>query len=522
MKARYILVGALPLVSLAALNCGDASFCEGAACGADDGGIGDGMTGDVTVGEGGPSDARADADGGDAMQEGDAAPPNCNTAVDISSQAACVTDATGLFVNASASTVGATGTKEAPFATIGAAVAAASSLKPNVFICAGTYPEQVMISKNVSLYGGFSCANATWTYATTNLVKVAPTAQGYSLEVTSVSMSTFEDIEFDAQAGAAAGASSIAVFASASTALFRRVNIVAAPAGPAPAGGATALNYSSAQPQASVGYPGSGNGGQGEQGCAACLLVATPLSKGGASGGVAQAGTDGSPSIPGGDNPGTGGSPTTSACGPGNRGADGLDAAGGAYVDASGSISVSGWVAAVGQAGQVAPVAQGGGGGSGAPSTEMGGGGGGGCGGCGGGNGVGGVGGGSSFAVLSFESSLTFDTCTLSAGSAGSGGPGADGQAGQLGGGSGSAANPGSGCPGGGGGNGSSGGGGSGGPGGLSAGVAYSGTAPFPSGLAGSTVSVPQLSATGGAGGKGGMPAAAAGRTGLVGTVLAL
>ena len=67
-------------------------------------------------------------------------------------------------------------------------------------------------------------------------------------------------------------------------------------------------------------------------------------------------------------------------------------------------------------------------------SASMGGGGGGGCGGCGGAAGPGAQSGGSSFAVLSYQSTVTLDACTLVAGAGGNGGKGADGQPGQLGG----------------------------------------------------------------------------------------
>jgi hypothetical protein len=114
MKSRVAVVCASPLLAIFAFNCSVPDFCEGAACTESDGGAGDG---DATVGDGGAGDARSDADSY-------VAPPNCNTAQDISPQAACVTESNGLFVNGSAP-AGGTGTKAAPFNTIGAAVSAA-------------------------------------------------------------------------------------------------------------------------------------------------------------------------------------------------------------------------------------------------------------------------------------------------------------------------------------------------------------------------------------------------------------
>jgi hypothetical protein len=103
-------------------------------------------------------------------------------------------------------------------------------------------------------------------------------------------------------------------------------------------------------------------------------------------------------------------------------------------------------------------------------------------GGCGGTAGTGGTGGGASVAVLSWNTKLTLDACTLLAGAggaggkgaaAGAGGPGKDGGKGGMGNGS-----IGKGGNGGTGGYGGRGGSGSGGTGGPSAAIVYSGTAP--------------------------------------------
>jgi hypothetical protein len=505
MKARLLLVGALPLISFAALNCSDASFCEGAACGVVDGG-----PSDATVQDGGSSDAMANGDQ-------NVPPVGCNTALDLSPQAACVTESNGLFVNASASG-GGTGTRAAPFRSIQAAVAAAGGARPNIFVCAGTYAESVTLTASINLYGGFSCAD--WSYATTNVAKVAPANSGYALQLTGVSAATIEDLELDAMPGANAGDSSIAVFLVSSTATFSRDAISAGPAGATPPKAGTELNYPADQTTADGGLFGSGDDGRGQQTCASCLLSTTPVSVGGGSGAVGLNGGAGGPIIPGGDSSGAGGATPTTVCNNGTPGADGLDAGGGGAVTAAGSASAAGWTPATGLSGQVAPVAQGGG--SGAPGSKTGGGGGGGCGGCGGGGGLGGVAGGSTFAVLSYMSDAKFSSSTLTVKAAGNGGAGGDGQRGQLGGNGGSPTLGGAGCLGASGGNGSMGGGGSGGPGGIAAAVGYVGASPTPAGLTGTTVSLPQGAATGGPGGNGGTPAAAAGAPGQVAAVVAL
>ncbi len=134
MKTRVVLAFAPSLLGLFLLNCSDPDLCEGAQCAAD-GGAG----GDATVGDG---STLADGDAG-SQGDGHVTPVGCNTALDLSPQAACVTESNGLFVNSGASKSGANGTKAAPYATINDAVGAASTAKPNIFVCAGTFNDPV-------------------------------------------------------------------------------------------------------------------------------------------------------------------------------------------------------------------------------------------------------------------------------------------------------------------------------------------------------------------------------------------
>jgi hypothetical protein len=471
MKARLLLVGALPLISFAALNCSDASFCEGAACGVVDGG-----TSDATVQDGGSSDAMANGDQ-------NVPPVGCNTALDLSPQTACVTESNGLFVNAGAKS-GGTGTKAAPFNSIAAAVYAANGSRPNIFVCAGAYAETVTIAKTLSMYGGFSCTD--WSYSQSRIPVVAPSSAGYALQLTNVSATTFEDLEFDSQAGSAPGTTSTGIFASGTTALFRRVTVTAGSAGPTPDAGAPGENYVNGS-SAPAGYNGDGGATGAVQMCPKCENGdVSSAGQGGGSGTTGGLpGGNGSPTLPAlptGTDPahdglhGAGAPDTLNGCKAGDPGAYSAAAGPGAGAAAYGLLSAAGWQALAGTAGSTSSVAQGGGGGGGGVGVTNGSGGGGGCGGCGGGGGTGGPGGGSSFAVLSFNSSLTFDTCILTAAFASNGGSGGDGQAGQPGGNPGVQSSPG--CPGGMGGTGGNGGGGGGGAAGISVDVGYVGAAP--------------------------------------------
>ncbi len=160
----------------------------------------------------------------------------------------------------------------------------------------------------------------------------------------------------------------------------------------------------------------------------------------------------------------------------GGTGASSASAPGGAGAAKNGSLTSFGWVPATASSGNTAAVAQGGGGGAGTSTTLNLAGTGGGCGGCGGSGGSPGLPGGSSFAVLSFNSSLSFKQAVLSAGTPSAGAAGGMGQAGQTGGVAGAA--QGGQCSGGSGGTGGSGGGGGGGPAGISVAAGYSGNAP--------------------------------------------
>lgn len=433
-------------------------------------------------------------DGGGDGANNDGA-PTCDPSKDPS----CVSDSTGLFVNGASGSDSNAGTKESPLKTIGAAVSKASSSKPNLYICAGTYDEPVALTSALNLYGGLSCGD--WSYTGTPSV-VAPSSKGFALKITSLSSAiTISDMEFDAQDATDPGESSIAVFAyQASAMTLKRVKVKAGKGASAGAADDPPTNLFDADAGALTGNAASGTTGGPAKVCA-CKSSGTTT--GGAGGAAGNPAVDGGPgtsdpvAVVQGGRTGAGGAgfnSTSGACAPGLSGSDGSASDGGAASVSNGAITSTGWTPSAGTAGGAGDPGCGGGGGGGGVA---GGSGGGGCGGCGGAGGLGGPGGGSSIAILVNQTALTVMACTLITSDAGKGGKGSTGEGGAGGG----AGNVGA-CGGGLGGNGAGGGGGAGGAGGVSVGVVYSGSAPS---IDGATTTTPGQAGAGGDFGLGGL-----------------
>ena len=390
-----------------------------------------------------------------------------------SSQGGCAVDDTdGFFVSPNGLDTNA-GTKTAPFKTIAAGISAASAgaSKPNVYVCAGSYPENLVIKgapAGVALHGGFDCASWLQTNATTT---VAPTwianatKPQYVLAVDATA-ALVEGLTLNAPNAADPGGSSIAVFVSASPGMtLRRSSVV---------GGDGSTGADGVQP-APLGANTAGSLGlNGAASPAVVCNCATDTTTGGAGGGYVDGGfvppSNGLPVINGDMDAGRAG---TQLSPPGVNGADGLPGKGGNSTGTLGALSSNGWTTSPGGAGNVGGTAQGGGGAYGDPGSNVTGGGGG-CGGCGGPGGPGGGGGGASIGIASLASTLRVQSSTVRAGKGGNGGNGALGQIGQAGGVGGKNLAPGGGTGGTGGGGGS----GGGGAGGISIAIATVSTTP--------------------------------------------
>ena len=440
-----------------------------------------GLAGDSGVGQGGlAGTATGDAATGGstgtngAGEGGEGGGPGlCDLASPV---AGCVlaSGRTGIYVapaNASGDD-GNDGSQGAPVATLTHAIELAASDQVPIFVCAGTYDEHVEVtSGGLAIYGSYACDNATWTYDPAQPSRIAPSANTEALFVNGVhgGLQLF-DLEFAGANASDPGASSIAVFVSASESVtFTHVHVVAGN-GVDGANGARD-EYTYPDPALLSGNDASGNTPGGAQNDCPMCEGATVITSGGSGGLAQQTGTPGEPQAYGG---GQGGTVNATDCSNGSRGGDAQSTMAGAGAQQHGSLTSDGWLPVSGDPGQTGQPGQGGGGGGGAATSGGGAGGGGACGGCGGKAGQGGAGGGASIAILSLGSKLTLLSCSLETGTAGTGGDGHSGQSGQSGGTRGSHSKMG--CPGGNGGDGSSGGPGGGGAGGISVGVVSTGS----------------------------------------------
>jgi hypothetical protein len=464
-----------------------------------------------------PSDASPDGTPqADATTDADAGPPACNTALDPKAAPCVVDDALGVFVAPTGSDTTGNGSKAKPYATITKALAAPKAAMLRAFVCAGTYKEPAVITAaadGMAIYGGLDCA--TWAYDAANKVIVAPTAHGPALSVTGIPTAlTIEDIEFDAQAGTAAGESSIAGVVSGATGVaLRRVRLVAG----AGVAGTAGTVPSTVLPTPAIGNdakdaPDPAGGGQSP-----CSCPFGERSVGGAGGGAGPTPTDGETGLPiGAANKGV---TAGTSCTPGGDGAPAmLVAPSGSGAKSLAAVNGTEWTPRSGSKGTAGGTGQGGGGG-GAIKDAGNGGGGGGCGGCGGDGGGFGTGGGSSVALLAVSNvRLSLTEAMLIAASGGAGGSGAIGQAGAKGAAPGFKSRAGRGCDGGFGGNGGQGGSGGGGAGGVSVGIAFKGEEPVRDALTASSF----VTGTAGLGGIGGTPGTNDGLAGVKQDVLGI
>lgn len=408
----------------------------------------------------------------EAGADGNAPPSGCDKSP--REDARTVVDRCGVFVSPTGSD-GAPGTRAAPLKSIDAAIEAAVAQRVfRVYACAGAYPEKATIGRDgVAVFGGLDCGS--WQY-TGKPARIAPAQPGFALRIDgAVSPVVIEDVELSAQAGAGAGASSVAAFVSGSAEVtFRRVAFVAGDGQPGTDGAAGTPQTMNTD--AGAGNPGIGTGGGLAKTCG-CLPSLTSSTGGAGGPGVSGAGAAGMQGQPDGGAGGVVGQ----SCGGLGAGGIGGNGSTGANAPAPaapyGTIAATGWIPANGSPGGYGEVGRGGGGGRGNPPSAAGGGGSGGCGGCGGGGGAGGTGGGSSIGLLVQDARISLVDCSIATkagGNGGAGGPGAAGQSGFPGG----VGGNGQGCPGGAGGFGGSGAAGGGGAGGVSVGVVHQGTPP--------------------------------------------
>ncbi|MGA3123275.1 MAG: hypothetical protein ABSF69_21085, partial [Polyangiaceae bacterium] len=321
-------------------------------------------------------------DGAPLEAEAEQATMSCDLeAGDPSTQSCLVSETYGVFVASSGSDEG-DGSREHPFATIGFAIAHLSG-KNRLFICDGTYPEQVTIQSNpVNLYGGLACADGwVWDGGETDIL--AP-SDGYALLIADLDNTTpieVEDLGFtvpnaisasdggtspdDSGSNSNAGASSIAAIIANSAVRLTRVALVAGAGADGADGQPGGANFGSAD-SLSPSTTGMGltnvcrylddssTGGSGEDEYSVDAGLFSKLGVGTSNPTIAPAllvaGHDGAPS---------------NGAGPGDPGADGPPRSAAAGPLAYGNVSESPltWIPTAGGDGPAGQPGQGGGGG---------------------------------------------------------------------------------------------------------------------------------------------------------------
>lgn len=409
---------------------------------------------------GGSGDGRAIESGdagviSDVIDGGSDAP--VDQCVNTPTDPKCLDETKALFVsNPNGNDADALGTQAKPFKTIGAALAKLTTEKRRIYVCDGTYAEDIALNathSNLSILGGIDC---TWHAAPALKPVIGATAN--PVKIVDTTGLAIADVAFEAKD--ATTGSSIAVFASGGDVSFSRARLVAGKGSKGDDGLLVPFTYPTVMDL--KGNDGTGGGGGPAKPVTCPGGAMTVGGKGGDLGGSGASGT------PGTANPGT-----LSNCTSDVTGHVGTQPAASAGATTLGTLAETGWVPQSGTAGGSGTPGQGGGGGYGNGGT----GGGGGAGGCGGAGGPGGKGGGASIALATFNARVTLTSSELKAKGAGDGGAGSIGQTGQTdfgvrGVGTGAA------CNGGNGGIGGDGAAGGGGAGGVSVGILYRGTKP--------------------------------------------
>jgi len=444
----------------------------------------------------------------------------CDPSQPPSAAPCVVSDAYGVFVappTSGGSDTAGNGSEASPFATISHALANLGTMS-RVYVCDGTYTDQVTVTSAVSIFGGLACgavgapgSAGPWAYVGGTKATVTGSLPAFVLQVNAGSAAVdLEDLELDAAPGTSVSPSSIALFATSSTSVtLRRTTLVAAPGFEGASGAAGAMGAFT--------MPASPNGQAAPEphmgGAPTTCTCSTGDATVGGGGGWSIAHTpDGQSGLPAqtvsAPPSATGAGGTAAACeatsAGGNVGSDAVPAIGpdGTAALVPGTLDSAGWHPAPGKPGVSGGPGQGGGG-AGVNAFALGiaggrAGGGGACGGCGGTGGGAGGGGGGSIALLAYQSPIKLLGATLTASAGGAGGMGGGGGAGTAGGTGGAAAEDA--CGGGGGGHGAGGGAGGGGAGGVSVGIFYAGSAPV------SDVATQIFAGTAGLGGTGGDP----------------
>ncbi len=161
-----------------------------------------------------------------------------------------------VFVSAEGS-AGAAGTIDAPVRTITEGVQLALSSTRDVYVCNGTYAENLTLDKvTIRIFGGFDCKNG-WTRGDQH-ASVAP-ASGKALRIIASESVWVDGLDFKAASATKPGESSIAVVVQNSKAKIRRSNVEAGNGAPGQ-DGAPAEVVTTPPPKGKDGESATGSG----------------------------------------------------------------------------------------------------------------------------------------------------------------------------------------------------------------------------------------------------------------------
>ncbi|MGE0325700.1 MAG: hypothetical protein AB7K71_15235 [Polyangiaceae bacterium] len=227
----------------------------------------------------------------------------CNAA-SLPEDDACVIDEQyGVFVKPTGSDGTGVGSRAAPFATLGKAMAIAKASGKRVYMCAdgGNYPSAVSLDSThsgVQAFGSFKCAD--WAYDNLLKATVAPSS-GVPLTVDGLGVATrIDGFEFRAVNASAPGASSVSAFVKNSTGVsFVRVKFQSGSGANGGTGPASTFTYPS--PSALHGNDGNGTTGAKQAKYDTCPGGGTTYGGAGGWGGSSPtAGNSGTPDLGGG------------------------------------------------------------------------------------------------------------------------------------------------------------------------------------------------------------------------------
>jgi hypothetical protein len=381
--------------------------------------------------------------------------PGCEALVaadDAGAEGQCIFDGNhGVYVDAQrGDDARGDGSRDRPFASLGAGIVSAAARSTRVFVCGGEYRESVAFGSAsagvVGLYGSLSCASfLPEPGAPRTRIVAVPGRQ--ALRVEAAGPLRIEHLDFEASdaTGLPPGASFNAAFVSgAEGVVLHDVTLQAAAGQPAPAASTLAGSAPAGLPgldgvAACVRNPNLGGLSVSTAGCASAGQPGGSGGSGGVGTGDGGSGLISGSAAPSGETAAGAWGCAAGEAGQGQPGFDGFAGNVGRGARGFGALIGGRFVGFAGQAG--------GSGGNGAPGWGGGGaraplscpgmatptgasGGSGGSGGCGGAGGPGGAAGGSSIALIAVDSALTLDGVRLLHGAGGDGGEGAVGQLG--------------------------------------------------------------------------------------------